>query len=201
MVTTILAGMALLTESGGGVGTRLPHPWAAAGPQRCEVPLEHLLCSCHSPASPQLSLTVVLTPIALTQEVPPALRVAASRPPVKTHHRNHDSQLVGSVCAALPEGPRQPRRPDGFARGEDSTAVCRHQQRHGNLPWRGPVTAGTAETEARCGNRVTIRAKSSQITLFTNITADDSLLIYRVELFSSPAKIKCVLQKVPNRQK
>lgn len=41
---------------------------------------------------------------------------------------------------------------------------------------------------ARGGNPVTIRAKSSQITLSTNITANDSLLIYQVELFSSPAK-------------
>ena len=46
----------------------------------------------------------------------------------------------------------------------------------------------TAEVEAWGGSPVTDRAKSSQITLFTNIMANDSLLIYKLELFSSPAK-------------
>lgn len=48
--------------------------------------------------------------------------------------------------------------------------------------------SGTAKVGAWGGSPVTIRAKSSQITLFTNITANDSLLIYKVELFSSLAK-------------
>lgn len=65
-----------------------------------------------------------------------------------------------------------------------------------NLLSSRPVTTGTAEMEAWGGNPVTVRAKSSQITLFTNIMANDSLLIYKVELF-----IKCILQKVPNQQK
>lgn len=47
---------------------------------------------------------------------------------------------------------------------------------------------GTAEMEAWGGNPVTVKAKSSQIILFTNITADDSLLIYKVELFSAPER-------------
>lgn len=42
--------------------------------------------------------------------------------------------------------------------------------------------------EAWGGNPVTVKAKSSQITLFINITADDSLLIYKVELFFAPER-------------
>lgn len=71
--TTILEGMALLAESGGVVGTRMSCLWAAVGLPRCEVPLERLLCLRHSPASPRLSLTMVLMPIMPTQLVPPAL--------------------------------------------------------------------------------------------------------------------------------
>lgn len=46
------------------------------------------------------------------------------------------------------------------------------------------------------------RAKSSQITLFTNIAANDSLLIYKVELHSSPEKrSECSRRGEANRRR
>lgn len=180
----VRAGTVPPAESEGGAGTRWPHLQAAARLLRPGVPPGHLLCSRHSPAtrpSPWSSrwscqLRQRLCP------VPLACRAAVSRPSAAPLCRNLSLPLVGSLWDAFPEGSQQPRRPDRFAH-RDSGSTRGGQHRRAQTSADAVISvklAGdspTAEVEAWGGSPVTDRAKSSQITLFTNIMANDSLLI------------------------
>lgn len=123
---------------------------------------------------------------------------------VKTRHCN--PLQAGRCKAPLWNFQRVPSGPGGLAssqassvpahvtkfqtQGEQRCSLSPQQWIHSNSSCQArPEQWEQQSRRLRVGTRVTVTAKSSQITLF-DIMVNDSVLIYKMQLFSSPGKKK-----------
>lgn len=177
-------------------------------------PLGHLPCLSHSPAASSAIFftvfTIVMSPI--SQEcvgtvpcpTPPAFVGHSEVRYVKTRHCN--PLQAGRCKAPLWNFQRVPSGPGGLAssqassvpahvtkfqtQGEQRCSLSPQQWIHSNSSCQArPEQWEQQSRRLRVGTRVTVTAKSSQITLF-DIMVNDSVLIYKMQLFSSPGKKK-----------